>query len=466
MSWCAENLRDVQAWRDENLSLSASSNEAAKLFDGVIRQCVSWSDCEQLGGIEASTEKMLNLEPDFVMGKALALGLSAWECSRSVNVDSALHKELEDLVVESKNRNCTMREKRHALAVNYLGHGHLQKACIEWNEILKDHPNDLMAVKFLHDGYFHLGQSDAMRNFMEKVIVKWDPKTPCYSYLHGMYAFGLEESGHIDQGIEEAKIALNLHRQDCWGNHAMVHCLEMKSMFDEGIKFLDSTVDDWKECSALASHQHWHNALFHVEKGDTETALSIFDKEMTKGRRGLGTMVDAAALFTRLELEGVTIGQERWRELLFYAKSHLHDHSMLFYDAHISMVLSHLNEEDTLEKHLKSIANIACNGEGDNAKLTGEIGIPICEAIVDFNLGRNEDAFEKLYPIRGKFYQIGSSHVQQDVLTQILIHSGLRSTNTAHKILTLQVIEEREVTKPNSPVTTRLIAQHRERQSG
>lgn len=28
----------------------------------------------------------------------------------------------------------------------------------------------------------------------------------------------------------------------------------------------------------LACHNYWHNALFYIEKGDFETALTIFDK--------------------------------------------------------------------------------------------------------------------------------------------------------------------------------------------
>jgi len=383
-----------------------------------------------------------------------------------VNLDPSYHDDLEQLVRDAETKKCSEREKHHVMAANYLGHGHMQKACDEWEKILHDNPNDLMAVKFLHDGYFHLGQTQAMCDFMEKVIVRWDPNAPLYSFLHVMYAFGLEEAGHIDKGIEQAEVALRLQRHDCWGNHALVHCLEMKSAFEEGIRFLESTVDDWKVCSGLASHQFWHNALFYVEKGDTETALTIFDNEMTNGRRGLGTMVDAAALYTRLEFEGVPIGRERWGDLFGYAKAHIDDHSMVFYDAHISMVLSHLDETEVLERHLKSVMKDACSGEGDNARLTSDIGVTICEAIVDFNQGRNEEAFEKLYPIRSQFYRVGSSKVQQDVITQILIHAGLRSTNNEHKTMTLKVLEEREVAKPSSPVTTRLLAAHKERKFG
>lgn len=59
-----KNIRK-QAWRDEHLSLTVSSNEAARLYDAVLRQLVSWADCEQLGGVETSTKRMLDAEPNF-----------------------------------------------------------------------------------------------------------------------------------------------------------------------------------------------------------------------------------------------------------------------------------------------------------------------------------------------------------------------------------------------------------------
>jgi hypothetical protein len=33
----------------------------------------------------------------------------------------------------------------------------MQSACIEWEKILAEHPNDLMALKFAHDAYFFAG---------------------------------------------------------------------------------------------------------------------------------------------------------------------------------------------------------------------------------------------------------------------------------------------------------------------
>ncbi|VDO70336.1 unnamed protein product [Heligmosomoides polygyrus] len=45
------------------MELSTPSNECAKLFDGALRQIVSWSDCEVLGGFIKTLEDMKAADP-------------------------------------------------------------------------------------------------------------------------------------------------------------------------------------------------------------------------------------------------------------------------------------------------------------------------------------------------------------------------------------------------------------------
>jgi len=63
-----------------------------------------------------------------------------------------------------------------------------------------------------------------------------------------MYAYGLEESGEYIEAEKQAKMGLQLQRQDCWSTHAIAHCMEMASDFNNGINFLESTENDWSVC--------------------------------------------------------------------------------------------------------------------------------------------------------------------------------------------------------------------------
>lgn len=81
----------------------------------------------------------------------------------------------------------------------------MSKACNEFEQILKDHPTDLQAVKFSHDAYFFSGKREQKLVTIDSVINKWTPNLPCASYLYGMKAFALEENERYKEAEEAAK---------------------------------------------------------------------------------------------------------------------------------------------------------------------------------------------------------------------------------------------------------------------
>ncbi len=127
----------------------------------------------------------------------------------------------------------------------------LQKACEVWEVILVDHPTDMLALKFAHDGFFYLGKQTEMRDSVARVLPHWKPHMPFYrqvpgqtmlswnvfyhvmscellvkyiwyysiysmlfsldvfvffsSYLKGMYSFGLLETRLYDEAEKMAK---------------------------------------------------------------------------------------------------------------------------------------------------------------------------------------------------------------------------------------------------------------------
>lgn len=246
-------------------------------------------------------------------------------------------------------------EKRHVKAAVLWGRGKHHEAADEWDRILDDYPTDLIAVKFAHDAHFFNGNSIGKKVSIEKVIHKWTPDLPLYSYLHGMLAFGLEECGLYGDAEKEADRALYLNRFDCWASHAKAHVLEMNGRHKEGKEFMYRTEDDWRQGWMLATHNYWHTALFHIEYAEYEPALEIFDREVVNRfnrTNSLLDMVDASSLLWRLELEGVDVGKERWRKIENLSK-YIDNHSIVFNDVHLGVALYRQEELET-EKDLRS----------------------------------------------------------------------------------------------------------------
>ncbi|KAK6037160.1 hypothetical protein COOONC_25335 [Cooperia oncophora] len=156
--------------------------------------------------------------------------------------------------------------------------GKQSAAAQTWEDILKDHPTDLIAIKFAHDTYFYLGDSKNIRDSIKAVMPKHKGTEPCYSFLHGMLAFGLEECEQYAEAEKEALKGLELNRFDCWSTHARAHIIEMQGRFDEGIAFMESTEEDWKRGWMLAAHNYWHatHALYYAEKDILSTHSENF----------------------------------------------------------------------------------------------------------------------------------------------------------------------------------------------
>jgi hypothetical protein len=70
----------------------------------------------------------------------------------------------------------------------------LDEACFIWENILLEHPRDVLAVRFVQDGYFHLGQPAQIRDCIARILPEWNASLPLYGCLLGMYSFGLCET--------------------------------------------------------------------------------------------------------------------------------------------------------------------------------------------------------------------------------------------------------------------------------
>ncbi|VDK59808.1 unnamed protein product [Anisakis simplex] len=407
-SWCATNLRDCKAWIDIGLPMTTTSNEAARLYDALLRQYVSWSDCELLGGVDTTIDALKKADPDCVMGRVLTLGLEAMGTGRSTALDEEYASDLARLL-EDANKFGNEREKMHVKALNLFTSGEMKQACVEWERILRDAPTDLLALKFAHDAYFYLGDRYAIRDSVARVLPHWNATMPCYSYLYGMYAFGLEECEEYGQAEQEAI-------KDAWATHARAHCMEMNGRFDEGIAFMESTVQDWSPCFMIACHNYWHTALFYLEKADYETVLTLYDNEIGKRSTSSGAMldtVDAASLLFRLQMEGVQVEKRRWTALLPIVEAHIDGYGF-------QMFL----QKNFIEYRMQMFSY---DRQGDNHRVMRQVGDSVLEAISSYCKGDFKQVIQHLAPTRQKLFELGGSTAQRDVFAQLLIQSCLRS---------------------------------------
>ncbi|CAL8292402.1 unnamed protein product [Boreogadus saida] len=456
----ASSFRDCKAWKDEGLPLTTSSNEACKMYDAILSQYVTWRNDETLGGISGCMTAIKEADPNFVMGHVMTTGLELVGTDSSIRLNQRLASAVKTTMELAAAQDITPREKLHAQAVEHLSVGNFPKACGAWESILVEHPTDLLALKFAHDGYFFMGAQVQLRDSVARVLPHWKPHIPLYSYLKGLYSFGLLETHFYDEAEKAAKEGLEMTRNDAWCVHSMAHIHEMKGEVDKGLKFLETTETDWQGCDMLACHNYWHWALYYIEKGDYEAALRVFDNKVNKSLKSTGSMldkVDACSLLYRLQMEGVCV-KDRWREVVQSTLSHTDDHVTVFNDVHFLMASLGAKEGDASQRLLDGLRDLAQNpGDSYHHQLSMKLGVPMCQAMVEYDQGNYSRAVELLQPIRYRLNEIGGSDAQRDVFNLLLIQAAMKSSDKHHNKLARCLLMERDAQRDNSPLTTRLI---------
>nr|XP_042120474.1 tetratricopeptide repeat protein 38 [Peromyscus maniculatus bairdii] len=438
-------LVDPEAWKDAGLPLSTTSNEACKLFDATLTQYIKWTNDTSLGGIEGCLSKLKAADPTFAMGHAISNGLVLIGTGSSVKLDKDLDRAVKMMVEISKTQTLTPREQLHVSAVQTFAKGNFPKACDLLEQILQDHPTDILALRFAHDADFYLGQQEQMRDSVARIYPFWKPNVPLNSYVKGIYSFGLMETNFYDQALKLAK--------EVSGPFS-------RAEIKDGMEFMKNTEGHWKDCDMLACHNYWHWALYLIEKGDYEAALTIYDSHILPSLQASGTMldmVDSCSMLYRLQMEGVSLGQ-RWQAVLPVTKKHTRDHILLFNDAHFLMASLGARDLQTTQELLTTLQEASKSpGENFQHHLAQDVGLPLCQALVEAENGNPDRALELLLPIRYRIVQIGGSNAQRDVFNQLLIHAAINCTSSAHKNVARSLLLERDALKPNSPLTERLI---------
>lgn len=420
----------------QGLTVTGTAASVAAL-DTAVHAYYAWKD-DPVGTLTAATAA----DPSFTLGHSAVASLYLLNGLRGDNplVVDELTK------AEAGLNGATRRERLHLEAAKAWARGGIIAATERWEEILLDHPQDALALRFAHDTYFYLGHSQSIRDSVARVLPRWDRDNPNYGFVLGQYAFGLEEAGELGRAEEVARAALEINREDCWAVHAMAHVLEMASRQDEGIRFLNQTLSDWLKGRWLAVHNSWHLAVFLIENGRGAEVLEKYDTFIAPRlpEDSALDLVDAAALLWRLELAGIDVG-DRWSAVAAQWLTHADDHVLVFNDLHIALAASRLDDHTGLNRLLASLDAYILDGQGDNREISADVGRRLVHSIVAFSRGDDARAVELLLPVRYKWIRIGGSHAQRDLLTQTLIAAAARSGNQA---LSRALLNERVAWRP------------------
>ncbi|MDC7785703.1 tetratricopeptide repeat protein [Rhodoplanes sp. TEM] len=417
--------------------LGGASEAAARLYDQAVGELALFRD-DPVATVDAA----LADSPDFVMAHALR----AW--LHLLGTEPAGVPVARAALAAARDRAGTEQERGHLAAIAHLADARWHAAARVLEDVAIAHPRDLLALQAGHQLDFFRGDARMLRDRIARARPAWSPAVPGHHAVLGMAAFGLEETGAYAEAERAGRAAVEAEPRDAWARHAVAHVMEMQGRHDDGIAWMSREPDAWADGNFLAVHNWWHLALYHLERGEIDAVLDLYDGPIRSGRSGLILdMIDAAAMLWRLHLRGIDVGP-RFAEIADAWEPVAEAGLYAFNDVHAVMAFVGAGRPQAVARVVEAQRR-AMEGPGDNAAFTREVGAPVVQAMVAFGDGRWADTVRLLRPVRGIAHRFGGSHAQRDVIDLTLIEAALRDGDAA---LAAALAAERAAAKPESPL--------------
>jgi tetratricopeptide (TPR) repeat protein len=432
-------------------AVSAASESAVRAYDHAVEGYLTFrADTAQ------RLSPVLAADPEFGMGHVLK------GCLLMAPFDAALVPRARDALAEARrhlSRAGTERERAHAEALSSWVEGEIDRALATWEEILEDHPRDVLAFRLHHFNAFWSGRPERMLAGVERVLPHWPAGLPGWGAVLACRAFANEECGSYAVAEASGREALALDPGNLWAAHAVAHVMEMQGRRGEGIAFLDGLERHWEGANNLAHHLWWHRAMFHLERREFDTALGLYDRRFRDLASPLvAAMPDfttdvqnAASMLFRLELRGVAVG-DRWAELADKAEARIGDWLSPFTLPHRMMALAAAGRWAAAGRMLEALREAArpsSNCAGTAVPVLRDAALPVCEAVLAHRRGDFAGAVAAMRPALGAMHRLGGSHAQQDVLEQLFLDAAMRAGSAEDARTLLERVAGRHPVPPS-----------------
>jgi len=429
-----------------HLPVSTTSAAAAEAFNTTVLSYLRYR-----ADVSANLQATLAADPDFALAHVLK-GYLMMLSFKQANVPAAVQARdtVQRLIARANGR-----EKAHAAALGHWIDGDLDRTLAVWEQILDEHPRDVLALRLHHFNAFWLGRPGAMAREVEKVLPRYGTALAGWGTLLACRCFAHEELGNYTLAEASGRDAIDIDKGDLWAAHAVAHVLEMQGRAGEGIDWLAGLEPHWEGANNLKHHLWWHRGLYHFERGEFDTVLALYDRNfrnlaspVTEAQPDLYIDIqNAASMLFRLERQGVDVG-DRWIEIADKAEARIGDCLSPFTLPHWMMALAATRRFDVGGRMIEAMRAYAASASTLNARLVADYALPISEAVLLRTKGEPAAATRVMRPAIGGMYRLGGSHAQQDVLEQLFLDCAVAAGSNDDVALILSRVAGRHPVPP------------------
>ncbi|TXH85556.1 MAG: tetratricopeptide repeat protein [Rhizobium sp.] len=387
-----------------DLVTSTDSSEAQRAFENAVLGLATHRPNTGL-----AVQATLAADSHHVAGHALK-GFANLILARSelgATAASALNDARDALSVKAGG---TTDERVLVTALDAAVEGGFSHAADILDDGFENRPTTFLPFKISQALRFMLGDAAGMLKASTRAVKDLDTGSRAAGFLLGCHAFSLEEHGRYSEALVAGQRAVALQPDDSWGLHAVSHVFEMCGDTGEGIDWLEGSRTAWSRCNNFSFHMAWHLGLLHLERGDDDRVLQIYDDEVRPQQTDdFRDMANAVSLLWRMEQSGVHVG-DRWMDVADVAYRRRTDTTLIFAALHNLAAMVAVGEREGAAELVAQIDAKAL-GMDDQARIAAEIGVPMARVLAGLDAPADRRMIDRMV---ANLPKIGGSNAQRD----------------------------------------------------
>ncbi|MBY5740882.1 tetratricopeptide repeat protein [Rhizobium leguminosarum] len=386
------------------LMTSTDSNEAQRAFENAV-----FGLAAHRPSTGVAIQSTLAADPHHVAGHALK-GFANLILARSELDEPAAKAFVDANAALAVRGGGTGDERTLVKALEAAVEGSFSRAADILDDGFEDRSVTFLPFKISQALRFMLGDARGMLRASTRAVARLDTGTTARGFVLGCHAFSLEEHGRYAEALAAGQLAVALQPDDSWGLHAVSHVFEMRGNTAEGIDWLEASRKAWSRCNNFSFHMAWHLGLLHLERGDPDRVLQIYDDDVRPQQTDdFRDMANAVSLLWRMEQSGVHVG-DRWTDLAEIAHRRKADTTLIFAALHNLAAMVAVGDRDGAVELVSHIEAKALHMD-DQGRVAAEIGVPMAHILTGLHAPADRHMLERMV---ANLPKIGGSNAQRD----------------------------------------------------
>lgn len=387
-----------------DLATSTDSTEAQRAFESAV-----FGIAAHRPNTGAALQATLAADADHVAGHALK-GFANLILARSELNPVAVTALQDAQTALIRKGGGTSDERVLVVALEAAAEGSFARSAEILDTGFIDRPAAFLPFKLAHALRFMTGDAAGMLAASTRAVNHINLADSAAGFILGCHAFSLEEHGRYTEALDVGQRAVALQPDDSWGLHAVSHVFEMRGDTKQGIDWLEGSRRAWSRCNNFSFHMAWHLGLLHLERGDHERVLELYDDEVRPQQTDdFRDMANAVSLLWRLEQSGVHVGN-RWTDVAEIAHRRRSDTTLIFAALHNLAAMVAIGDRDGVAELVAQIDAKAL-GMDDQARIAAEIGVPMARVFAGLDAPADQRMIDRMV---ANLPKIGGSNAQRD----------------------------------------------------